>query len=320
MTSRFRIALLAALATFMVVGADTATACISVGISGDPARVHVGDLVHYSVSRLGKGAQYTISFNGSVLKEGVQQEEEAPIQGTFTVPDLGSKQRQVVLSVVFDHWDVQGSQEPLTQTLTYEPTAAPPPPPGPPPPPPLPPPPPVTRVTGAVPTQAVRVRPSTTTQLRRQATPETRKRPIAAPVRATPHAPVAVTAHAPSPQRPQPRASGARRAVPVERARTPHSSVRARAPAPQVQLAPPRSVADEPPQASGARKVPYLRWVVLALGFLFVAGVNAANGWVRLRRRRTPPARDEGASLEVEAELQEIIAEEQAKRKLRSQR
>jgi hypothetical protein len=63
-----------------------------------------------------------------------------------------------------------------------------------------------------------------------------------------------------------------------------------------------------------------LRWVVLGLLALLVLGVNAANGWLRLRRRRIPPADDEGASLAIEAELQEIIAEEQAKRKLPSQR
>ena len=71
------------------------------------------------------------------------------------------------------------------------------------------------------------------------------------------------------------------------------------------------------PEAGGGRD---LGWLVFAVAALLVFGLNAASGWVRLRRRRIPPSDDDAASLDVEAELQEIIAEEQAKRKLRSQR
>jgi hypothetical protein len=321
MTSRFRIALVAALAAFVAVGADTAAGCISVGISGYPGTAHAGDPVHFSVSNLGKGAHYTISFNGGILAEGVQTEEGVPIEGTFTMPDLGSKRRTVLLGVVFEHSDVQGSQQPLPQQLVYEPTAAPPPPPPPPPPPLPPPPPPVTTLRQVAPAPVTRTRPEPPARVRQQPmTTATPPRRVHTPLRAVRGVPVPAPAHASAPQAPRPAAVAVRQKHGRQATRLRVLPVRAAVPAPEIRLAPLRSTPDAAPRAGNAGTSRYLRWVVLALGILFVLGVNAANGWLRLRRRSILPTDDEAASLEIEAELQEIVAEEQAKRKLRSQR
>jgi hypothetical protein len=57
-----------------------------------------------------------------------------------------------------------------------------------------------------------------------------------------------------------------------------------------------------------------LGWLLLGLVSLFVVGLSAAAGLVRVRRGRRPSGGDEHAQLEIEAELQELIAEERAKR------
>jgi hypothetical protein len=59
---------------------------------------------------------------------------------------------------------------------------------------------------------------------------------------------------------------------------------------------------------------------VLRLVALFVLGFSAAAGLVRMHRRRSPGGSDEHARLEIEAELQELIAEERAKRELATRR
>jgi hypothetical protein len=331
MTSRFRITLAAVLATVVAVGADSAHACINVGIAGSPAIVHAGDLVHYSVSNVGQDASYTISFNGSVIKEGVQEQAEAPIAGTFTMPDLGSKTRQVVLGVAFDHSEIDGAQGVKTAPLTYEPTAAPPPapPPGPPPPPPPPPPP-------APPPQVKRrvvAHPA-----RHSARPAIFLTPAGHPARV----PVVVKAIEKTTPKPAPTPrfghGGSGGGSPPARPLGPPPTgptIAAAAPAPadrhplgrpaqargapkQVRLPQPRVTAAPSPIL--APRHPF-QWLVAAIVTLVLLAGGGAAGWMRAHRRGRPPdAEPEVTSLEVEAELQEIVAEEQAKRTLPSRR
>ena len=61
-------------------------------------------------------------------------------------------------------------------------------------------------------------------------------------------------------------------------------------------------------------------WLLLGLVALFVLGLNAAAGFVYVRRSPRPRGGDEIARPEIEAELQELIAEERAKRELATRR
>jgi hypothetical protein len=324
MTSRFRIAFVTAVAAWLVAGTGAAHACISVHIGAYPGSAHAGDPVRYSVSNLEPGAHYTISFNGAVIAQGVKG--DGPVGGDVTMPDLGSESRPVLLSLSFDHSEIDGAQGIDTTFVTYEPTAPPAPPPPPPPTSPAPPPPaapPTARVPHVVPHPVLRIHPAP----RAPATHDTTSRRGASkPLQRTPTT-AAAPAHALAPP-----ASHAVTAVRgLIRQQTPST-------APAIEQRVHRTAPVHPPgrmtRATPAELRPlvaalprsrrshgvHMGWLLLGLVALFVLGLNAAAGFVYVRRSPRPRGGDEIARPEIEAELQELIAEERAKRELATRR
>ena len=78
------------------------------------------------------------------------------------------------------------------------------------------------------------------------------------------------------------------------------------------QLLPEPMRAHAPPNHRGGAGP--VRWLSLSAVLLALAGASAGGAALVLRRRRSPGGAPDAAELELEAELQEMIAEERAKR------
>ena len=299
MTSRFRVALLAMVAAALA-APGVGQACISVHLSVLTPLVGPGGTVRYSISGLESGATYTVQFGSYSVDSGVA--DGGGVAGTFTMPDLGSSPRTIYVTGIYTHSDIPDGTAPFDPVgqVQYQPAAAPPPPAPPPAPPPTPPPAQqrsVVRSGGHLPKS---VFPKAVKNPSPKAAPtptfgaQGGDRKFRAPEIAMPVAPK--VRHAVAKRR-----SLARPRTRVE-ARPPPVAL----PAPRLQ---PLVTAPHPMPAP--QRVP---WVVVAILVLLLLMTAGGSGWiVALRRRRPATPAPELAELELEAELQEIIAEERAK-------
>ena len=296
---RMRFAVVVAASIWALGAAGAVHACINVHIAPLTPSAKPGDTVGFSISGLLPGAQYTVSVERRAVASGTSSGESA--SGSFTMPDLGPEPLTATIGAEVRHDDLEQSPWLVTNTLAYEPVAPPP---------------------GEVSPPG-----SATTPPPKVQAPPHRARP--APQRTTPHPatshPASRPARAPAPEEvsvptAQPSlATPSATAAPPENATRPalpktHVRTRKHAPPPVQErtfapLALERPVAM--PRTAPARPGRGDRdWWPLAglLLLLVLVPVTAAYAWRRRRPVPGPKPPDE-----VEAELQEIIAEERAR-------
>jgi hypothetical protein len=289
------------------VGAGLAQACLNINIGPTGLAVgprgpeaHPGGPVGFTISHTITGARWTVSVDGRSVASGVAEGDS--VSGAFTLPDLGGATRVIDLGVTVEHEDIEGTSVSSTTPILYVvPSAAERPPAG--------------TTSGPSPPAS---RPS---PARAAAPPRSRAEPPPARharTRASP-APTRAT-QVEQPATPRAAAKPTTQPKPVSRrAVTPRAA--ARKPAPQAarpqrpatpSLAPIARAVRQPARPDPSRTMP-VQW--LLAGALLALLLGAAGAGRRLvRRREGPRPEPDRRSVELEAELQEIIAEERARR------
>ena len=310
-----RFAAVVAVAVSALAAASGVRACINVHVSPWPTSAGPGEPVQFTISTLTPGAQYTVSVDGRAVVSGTATGDS--VKGTFQMPDLGSTSFSATIAASVSDDDLEQSPWNVTAPLGFEAPAPPPrhvsvPPPADPAPP-----------APAVPKTA-RAHPAQRTHAKRPApvvTPAARTQPVP-PIPAVPRRHRVTAPAAPAP------AAAVR--PPRTHAPPPHVHVRVQVRAPAVahrtfaplafeqrllQLEPveakslTRSVA-APERRHGRRSLQPLLLLLLLAG-----AVPAAAVYLRCRRRPVPElsGSEPLSPAEIEAELQEIIAEERAR-------
>ena len=323
-----------AIALLVLLAASPASACncpslMAVGPAAN-AVAGPGDEVHYTLSYLSDGARYSIQVAKREVVSTQEYHGTEQVSGTFVMPDLGGSDRGVTVNALIDHPDLVVDGCPNTPTATIEytlpkapssgtpgvgapqsdrqappeqsrPAKRPP------------------RLRHAAPRRPEHAAPEPPDPIAPRAVPEA---PPVTPVPAEPtggtgepdhHATSASTARPPTP---------AARRGPSSRA---DSTERRTSPAPMGVLRADAGRSDTAKSVVRLEQAPPFDppWEIIALGLLVFAAI-AGGGWgfARTRRRWPPPEPD--ADLRrlpacevnpdvVEAELQELIAEERAR-------
>jgi hypothetical protein len=295
--------------------AAPASACVSINLALQPpggvARgpVHRGDQVRFTVSKTTPGARWTVSITGhGVVASGVADGDF--VAGSFSMPDLQQPSETVFVQLVVEHEDLEDSPVQRSQPLDYvAPTEAQPPPATP------------SRAPPAPAGKAKRSRPRADAALPKpRGRASTASRPHAAPRPATivhraPVTPRPVPARTVAqPKQPAPHSAPrpAARRAPPKGVPVPAHAPRVRRETPKIEPLPvgiPRPAVRPPAPAS---PLPFpITVLALALAAGGVAGGVALAAVLRRRRRRASEAR---RMAELEAGLQELIAEERARR------
>ena len=302
MTLRPRLVIAAACAALVLaLGPGVASACINVGISGTPSGgagpespAGPGDRIHFTIGGLETGARWWASIDGRPVGSGTA--DGGPVSGEFTMPDFGPTSRDVTLSATVEHSDIPGDTIIRTSTLHYRPPAPPPPP-------------------ADQPAPQPQPAPQTPVSATPPATPPPPSPPSAGGGPSGPHPHGSPGSGGPG------RGAAAPVPVPVTESTAPTLHVRVhhvsrRHAARAIEIRADRAV---PVVTPLPRRDDAFPWLVVALAAAAAATAGATGGaLVLLRRRRKPPPDARG--LEVEAELQEIIAEERAKQTTPTQR
>ena len=321
-----------AIALLLLLAASPASACNCPALAalgpGAKGVAGPGDQVHYTLSYLSDGAEYSIQVDKREVVSTQVYHGTSQVSGTFVMPDLGGSDRGVTVNAVINHPDLvvdNCNGKPytsITYTLPKAPSSG-------------------TPGVGAP-------------QADRQAAPE-RSRPAKSsprlrepaasrPKHAAPERdPIAPRASPGAPVTPAPVEPAGKTGQPGHHAIA--ASV-AHSPAPAAQQAPSSRLVSTEHRTSPAPKgllradaqpshtaKPIVRleqtpprdppWEVIALGLLVFAAISGGGwGFARARRRGPPPEPDadlrrllsrEGDLDAVEAELQEVIAEERAR-------
>jgi hypothetical protein len=313
----------------LLLNAPSALACNEPSISiYAPAEVRAGDTVYYELTDVDVGAQYSIKANGQPVASGAKTTDGQGYRGSFQVPDLGGSDQDVSFDGYVFHPDDGASSNPSSAQARYraaqpatppaqptspEPAAGQPP-----------------AGTGSVGTQPAAPDPSLGGGRpgpgRSPSGPApTRPRPQGSPESAAPTAEVS-----------RPAAAGHTALTHVGHAARTEAAGRSREavkPAPATSPPTPASLTWPPEAWASARQADDAGdgsppGVLIAIGaLLLVAGVAGGGGaLVRLRRRGpepeppVAPAAATGQDTEkldgVEAALQELLAEERARRVL----
>jgi hypothetical protein len=319
------------IALLLLLAASPASACNcpSLGALGPGAKAVAGpgDEVHYSLSNLSDGAEYSIQVSKREVVSTQVYHGTSPVSGTFVMPDLGGSDGGVTVNAVISHPDL------VVDTCTTKPN---------------------TTIMYTVPKAPSSGTPGVgAPQADRQAAPE-RSRPAKSPPRVHQRAPNRPKHAAPEPDPIAPRASPRAPVNPAveptgSRGHPGHHAIAAsvaQSPAPAAKPAPAsRVVSTEPhtsPALMGLRRADaqpsptaqpvvlveratstHFPWELSALGLLVFAAISGGGwGFARARRRGPPPEPDadlrplpacEGDPDALEAELQELIAEERAR-------
>ena len=101
-----RVGLIAAAAVLLVPGA--AQACNEPTVSVWPNVAGPGDTMHYTITNLTAGAQYELSVEG-VLVVPTREATSTSASGTFTMPDLGDRSGGISIGGPIEHWDIENS-------------------------------------------------------------------------------------------------------------------------------------------------------------------------------------------------------------------
>lgn len=100
MRGRLQVGGLVAAVTVIGVSA-TAWACEGVGGSVSPGSARAGDPITYSISGLDNGASYEVSSGGRVVDIGVS--DGSSVSGSFPMPDLGDQPETLYVELIADH-------------------------------------------------------------------------------------------------------------------------------------------------------------------------------------------------------------------------
>lgn len=100
MRGRLQVGGLVAAVTVLGVSA-TAWACEGVGGSVSPGSARAGDPITYSISGLDNGASYEVSSGGRVVDIGVS--DGSSVSGSFPMPDLGDQPETLYVELIADH-------------------------------------------------------------------------------------------------------------------------------------------------------------------------------------------------------------------------
>jgi hypothetical protein len=116
--TRFRAGLAVAVASLtLAVGADAALACVFPNISTGTTSAGPGDPVDYTASNVRAGAEIEIYAGGRVVVPrhvvGESEISGTGVRGSFPMPDLGSTSTTVKLALWIDHADME--ETPLTR-------------------------------------------------------------------------------------------------------------------------------------------------------------------------------------------------------------
>jgi hypothetical protein len=124
---RLRLALVAALAAAVVgTGAGTARACSNLAFSITTLSVGPGGSVRFTISGTTAGAAWTVSISGyGAVKSGTATHDS--VVDSFTMPSLGSTTHAVSVSATVAHADIEDSPAfvPNHMTFTYQAPAPP---------------------------------------------------------------------------------------------------------------------------------------------------------------------------------------------------
>ena len=327
MTLRARLVVVVGVVAAALAGGGGALACTNIHFGVMTPNVGRGGTIHFTISNLVTGASWTVGVEGGGSLSGVAAQDGA-VSGDLTMPDLGSSSRTVRIGGTVAHDDIENSPWPLSGEVTYDP----PPPPAAEQPAPAPTPTPTPEPVAA-PAQPVAAQPPTPE-------PQPAPAPVAAAAPAATPVPVAQPAHrrtvrpvatraAVSPSHARPAARSVQRPGRVATSRPArHTIPHARRAQPRAHP-PPHRVGHAPrarraartlrPDLPTIRAVPVPRhvvtaprrsfaWLPLALGALLLLAGCGGGAFVVVRRRPRGPTPDE-----IEAELQELIAEERTK-------
>jgi hypothetical protein len=101
-----RVGLIAAAALLLVPGA--AQACNDPTVSVRPNVAGPGDTMRYTITNLTAGAKYELSVEG-VLVVPTREATSTSASGTFTMPDLGDRSGGISIGGPIEHWDIENS-------------------------------------------------------------------------------------------------------------------------------------------------------------------------------------------------------------------
>jgi hypothetical protein len=298
-------------------GGGVAQACITQGAavaglgSSADAPLHPADSSVWKITNLGAGATYTVSIEGREIASGTTT-AAGPATGSFTMGNYGPEPQALTLSAVVSHEDIEGGETPpLLSTVYYAPTPTAEPP--------------QQAPATATPTPAAPEKTRSASHRapvkradRHTVTPRPvhRRTPRGAPATRQPAQPRTIrpaTTAAPviAAVAPAATAAPAHRSANVRRERTTARALPTQAPpvfAHAVSAVARRAVAE--PRSASPPSDRRGTEALIALAVLALAGLGGAGAWA-LRRRRVQPPQQPGDT--VEAELQELIAEERAR-------
>lgn len=122
---RFRLGLiLLTVVSLLGMGAGAAWACNEPRLDPSPDTAGPNDPVGFTITGTDPGAAYTVTIEGQTVASGTDGTQAAGTTGSFTMPDLGSESRTVYLEAVVQH---DGSQWKPPATMQYQAVPTPPP-------------------------------------------------------------------------------------------------------------------------------------------------------------------------------------------------
>ena len=121
---RFGVGLVLAVAALTLLP-STAAACLEPQLFVDPGEAKAGDQVSFDLTNTERGADWSLSVDGIPVASGTDADDVPGVSGTFDMPNLGAEPRTVSAEAVTSH---DGSGWRATRPMQYEFVVAEPPP------------------------------------------------------------------------------------------------------------------------------------------------------------------------------------------------
>ena len=107
------------LATLLALGPAAAFACLEPRLDV-PSSAYAGDQVEFTITDTTPGAEYTVEVNGTVVARGISTGGARGATGTFTMPNLGPDPMTVYAKSTTAHDDIEGGRPyPSEQPMRY---------------------------------------------------------------------------------------------------------------------------------------------------------------------------------------------------------